>query len=135
MVERYIAPIKKRKDCFGGDILAFAPWNQNALLINACAGSGYAAHKTKAEGIPEVSEWVRGDGIPTGIAERTRHWEIWAWRKVGPRGKRKEWIARVASRQPDGTWREYQILFKRGVILLGGAPMDGPPIDKSGVAR
>jgi hypothetical protein len=53
--------------------------------IQACAGSGHAAHLRKALAEPRLKRWLNADAL----------FEIWSWSKGGPRGKRKTWSVRV----------------------------------------
>lgn len=74
-----------RKDLFGfGDILVLDD-ERGALMIQACAGSGHAAHVAKALAQEKLSLWLA----------RKNRFQIWSWSKRGARGKRKLWTLRA----------------------------------------
>lgn len=105
MVERFIKNHRpdnrkdsrpgNRKDLFGIiDIVAIT--DEHTIGVQACAGSGLAAHRDKMLEHPEaVMRWVR---CPS------RKLELWAWRKLARKGNRI-WFAR----------RE-EVLVENGVI-------------------
>ena len=80
-----------RRDLFGCiDILGV---NGHVLGVQACAGASAAARATKAAQEPRLRAWLEA-----GCA-----FEVWAWRKVGDRGKRKLWaVRRLRARIADG---------------------------------
>ena len=86
IVEKWVAMPSRRVDLFGlVDVLALAGIN-GAVGIQACGASGdAAAHVRKALASPYLIPWLE-----SGLG-----FEIWAWRKVGPRGKRKTWQRRT----------------------------------------
>ena len=106
VVERWNPHAKIRQDLFGCiDILAV---NGHVLGVQACAGSSAAARATKAVAEPRLRTWLEA-----GCA-----FEVWAWRKVGPRGKRKVWaVRRLRARIADG-----EIAFEE---LAAVTPQDG----------
>lgn len=83
----YVGEHGVRQDLFGFmDVIALA----GAILgVQACAGSGMAAHRRKIlEECTEAAEaWLRAGG----------RIEIWAWRKVKVRrgGKAERWEPRI----------------------------------------
>jgi hypothetical protein len=84
IVEKWNPHAKIRQDMGGfADILAWAP-NRGVLAVQATSGSNVAAHVTKLCAVPTVPAWLLS---PARL-------EIWGWRKVGPRGKRKVWEVR-----------------------------------------
>jgi len=93
-VERYIAPIKRRVDLFGFiDIISFdgairiqQPEFQGVLGINACIGKHVEDHWRKTKDLMEFADW---------ISSPYRRFQIWGWRKMGARGKRKTWKGRI----------------------------------------
>jgi hypothetical protein len=86
--EKYSHHTRRRYDAFGfGDVLAVDPGRTGAVLIQATSGDNVASRVKKICG--ECSEsaalWLSaGNAI-----------EVWGWRKVGPRGKRKLWDLRT----------------------------------------
>ena len=86
VVERWNPHSRTRQDLYGtGDVLAF---DQNGtLLVQACAGASTAARCKKAAANPNLAAW---------LSERlARQFVVIAWRKIGPRGKRKTWQPRI----------------------------------------
>mgnify|MGYP000403390693 CR=1 FL=1 len=109
VVERYIAPIKIRKDLFGFiDILSFdgfearlpSPNSRGVLGVQACRGKHVEDRWRKAKDLMEFADW---------ISSPYRRFQIWGWRKMGARGKRKTWKGRIREwSKSDGlTEREY----------------------------
>lgn len=98
IVERWIPQARKRIDLFGIiDILAMK--GRCLLGVQTTSGSNVAAHITKALAEPRLREWLMTNNI----------FEIWGWRKVGPRGKRKLWQVRRVEfflDEGDVTYRE-----------------------------
>lgn len=74
-----------RRDLFHCIDVVALDGQPGVLGIQACAGASAAARVWKLRAIPEARAW---------LAARNRL-EIWAWRKVGPAGKRKLWEVRV----------------------------------------
>ncbi len=86
IVERFNPHVHIRQDAFGFiDVLCWR--GDETLAIQACSGKGDAReHLRKLQTIPRVLHW---------LSSPTRRLEIWAWRKVGAKGKRKLWDCRV----------------------------------------
>ena len=83
VVEKWIPQAMKRIDLFGCiDILAIK--DMTILGIQACAGSSVSVRIAKALAEPRLKIWLL-----TGA-----QFEVWGWRKVGPRNKRKLWQVR-----------------------------------------
>jgi hypothetical protein len=83
VVEKYNHYAKRRFDCFGADIMCIQ--GLKLIAIQTTSGDHHADHLTKALANPEVLAWLRtGNGF-----------EVWSWKKKGPRGKRKLWTSRV----------------------------------------
>ena len=93
IVEKYNAyagPFGRREDLFGIiDVLALDP-DRGVVGIQCCAGSGFAAHRTKIleERHQETHDWLSTPGTAL---------EIWAWRKVKLQrgGKAERWMPKV----------------------------------------
>jgi hypothetical protein len=85
VVERYIPQARRRVDLFGAIDLVALDGLPGVLGIQACSGGDAATRMAKARALPEIAAWV-------GAGNR---FEVWAWRKVGPRGKRKLWEVRI----------------------------------------
>ena len=79
VVERYNPWARKRVDVFGGDILTI-----NGKLIQTTSGDNHSARLTKSLENIDVIEWI----------SHANGFEVWSWRKGGPRGKRKVWTLR-----------------------------------------
>lgn len=74
-----------RKDLFGAiDVIAL-DGQPGSLGIQATSGSNASARLEKAAAIPEIGAWL----------DAGNRFQVWAWRKAGPRGKRKTWQVRV----------------------------------------
>lgn len=85
VVEKWNHHVKIRQDLFGfGDVLCFSPFE--TVLIQCCIGGDAAKRTTKLLSVPASWGWAN-DGARRRI-------QIHAWRKVGPRGKRKKWECR-----------------------------------------
>jgi len=85
IVERWIAPAKKRIDLFGFiDGISINPKHQLHGIIawQACTGGDLAAHlkKIQEECYDAACDWLRSGGLI----------EVWAWRKLSPRGVKRE---------------------------------------------
>lgn len=86
VVERWNPYAKVRHDLFGCiDILAI---NGSAVLgVQATSGSNISARLDKIASLPSSALWRASGGLL----------EVWGWRKVGPRGRRKTWeVRRIA---------------------------------------
>jgi hypothetical protein len=81
VVERWNAHAKIRQDLFGFiDMLAIRT-GERPLGIQATTSSNTAARLAKALALPALKTWL----------EAGCTFEVWAWSKKGPRGKRKLW--------------------------------------------
>lgn len=115
MVERYIAPIKRRVDLFGFiDIISFsgfkAPLQPNdlgVLGVQACRSHHVNDRMRKAQACDKYADW---------ISSVYRRFQVWGWRKTGARGKRKVWHARILEWSKGKKHREEREYFK-GMIL------------------
>lgn len=94
VVERWNPHVHIRQDLFGfADILAVRPESASNLtgrtgdflIVQACAGSGHAAHVAKIRAEPRHVIWLSAGG----------RIQVWSWAKQGARGKRKIWTLRV----------------------------------------
>lgn len=90
VVEKWNPHARIRQDLFGCiDIVAVTPKDDRmfgrTIGIQACAGSSSAARVKKAMAEPRLKAWLDAGNF----------FEVWAWRKVGPRGKRKVWEVRI----------------------------------------
>jgi hypothetical protein len=86
IVEKWIPQTGRRHDMFGlVDVVALNVTARLVLNIQACGLSGdAAAHVRKALASPHLVPLLQCAAF-----------EIWAWRKVGARGKRKLWARRT----------------------------------------
>lgn len=84
VVERFNTFSKKRLDLFGViDIVALSPLGICGVQVTS--GANAAARMTKIREEPLAALWLRAGGALV----------VHAWRKTGPRGKRKLWSLRV----------------------------------------
>ena len=92
VVERWNPHAKIRQDLFGLiDVVAVCPDSQIVWGIQVCGGNGdLAAHFAKAEASPHFA------AVSAGFA-----FQVWTWRKLGARGKRKLWTHTVWQRCAD----------------------------------
>lgn len=85
VVEKWVAPARKRVDAFGfGDIL----WcGEKPTLVQTTTGSNLAARKTKilTECRDAALAWLRCGGAV----------HLHGWSLSGPRGQRKVWSCRI----------------------------------------
>lgn len=87
VVERWNPHARVRQDLWGFcDLLACAA-GRGTIAVQACAGSGLAAHRDKLLAEPRLREWL--------LASKDNRCEVWAWRKLGARGKRKVYEHRI----------------------------------------
>src|SRR5215471_14938678 len=87
VVERWNQFAKRRIDLFNfADLLAFR--GEEILAVQATDGSNVAHRMAKILATPEASDWCMS---------WTRRLEIWGWRKVGARGKRKLYECRIVA--------------------------------------
>ena len=99
IVEKWIAPIKKRQDAFGfADILACRALPTDRLdvngkmvfvvgqvaLIQATDHTSHAKRREKTLSLPEFLKWKQSGGLVF----------LDSWGKKGPRGVRKTWQLR-----------------------------------------
>jgi hypothetical protein len=83
VVESFNAYAGRRIDLFGViDIVAVG--HGHILGVQTTTGSNLSAREAKSLSEPRLLEWLRAGG----------RFELWGWRKVGPRGKRKTWQVR-----------------------------------------
>jgi regulator of sigma D len=83
VVEKWNPHAKIRQDLFGCiDVVACFP---GVLVgVQACAGSSVSARLKKALAEPRLVDWLRAGGA----------FVVHGWRKVGAKGKRKQWDVR-----------------------------------------
>ena len=87
VVERWNQYARVRQDLLGfGDILAIR--DNLCLMVQCCAMASRTARLNKILSEPKAQAWL---GVPGHLIE------IHAWRKVGPRGKRKTWKCDVTN--------------------------------------
>lgn len=85
VVEHWNPFARIRQDLFGFiDVLAVR--QDEILAIQTTSGSNVAARIQKIAANPAYRIW---------LASPSRRLEVWGWRKVGPRGKRKMWEVRI----------------------------------------
>lgn len=85
VVERWNQWAKVRQDLFGMiDVLAV---RQNEVLGVQCTTGSNASDR--------VAKLLANAAHSVWCASPSRRLEVWAWRKVGPRGKRKTWECRI----------------------------------------
>jgi hypothetical protein len=84
IVERWLAPARKRVDLFGFiDLIAIR--KGEILAVQATSDSNIAAHLTKAKALSTLRSWFLAGG----------KFHVIGWGKKGPRGKRKLWVPRI----------------------------------------
>lgn len=69
------------------DVMAFHPDRPGVLAIQATTAANLGAREVKAKAEPRAALWCRA-----GMGRRL---QLWGWRKVGERGKRKRWAPRI----------------------------------------
>jgi hypothetical protein len=74
-----------RRDLFHCVDLVALDGQPGSLGIQATSGANAAARLTKARELPELRAWLAAGN----------RFQVWGWRKVGARGKRKTWDVRV----------------------------------------
>jgi hypothetical protein len=105
VVEHYSVFGRVRQDLFGfADILGYK--GEEILAVQTTSGANVAARIDKLLKMPVVEEWCKS---------WTRRLEVWGWRKVGKRGKRKKWECRVVA---------IEFTLEEGVIARGYAADD-----------
>lgn len=87
-----------RVDLFGVVDIAAIKSGQPLLGVQACSGSGHAAHRKKALAEPRLRIYLAGIG---------NVFEIWSWSQKGPRGEKKKWAVRREAITLD-QWEEAQ---------------------------
>lgn len=93
VVERWNPYAKVRHDLFGCiDIVVLDGLGGGPLGVQVTSGSNVAARLTKARAEPRITAWLQAPA----------RFEVWGYRKVGPRGKRKVWDLRRESIDSDG---------------------------------
>lgn len=84
VVERYNRFARVRQDLFGFiDLLAMK--RDHLLAVQTTSGPNASARVKKIENTQAASLWLESP---------SRNIEVHAWRKTGPRGKRKTWQCR-----------------------------------------
>lgn len=103
VTERWNAYAKIRQDLFGFvDVLAVAA-GRGALAVQCTSGPHVADRVLKIRDLPAVRAWL----------ESPAKLEVWGWRKVGPRGKRKLWeVRRVMLGIADGRVVEAEVAVR-----------------------
>jgi hypothetical protein len=82
VVERRLPRCFISVDLFGCiDIVGIKADVQGVLGIQTTSGSNAAARFKKAVAVPELRTWLQAGNA----------FEVWSWRKGGPRGARKVW--------------------------------------------
>lgn len=101
MVERFNSYAKIRIDLFGIIDLIWIPSDHSAIYgIQATSGDNVAHRSEKALQEPRLRAWLRATG----------RFEVWGWRKLGDRGKRKLWsLRRVGFSLTDAGVETYEI--------------------------
>mgnify|MGYP003147672179 CR=1 FL=1 len=85
VVERYIAPIKQRKDFLGFiDILCLRPDEKGMVGIQSTSGTNFRSRLKKALQLDTLDLFINNGNI----------FEVHGWAKKGPRNKRKTWQCR-----------------------------------------
>jgi hypothetical protein len=97
VVEKWIPQVKRRRDCFGFDVLAARPamrypatvdggWAQSGgvLGVQATSAANHSSRKAKLLKNAEAANWVAAGG----------RLEVWSWRKSS-RAQRPQWICRT----------------------------------------
>tara|TARA_R100000306_G_C4380997_1_gene144346 strand:+ start:6862 stop:7236 length:375 start_codon:yes stop_codon:yes gene_type:complete len=86
VVERWIAPARRRVDMFGFADLVALP-NGGITAIQVTSGSNHASHRTKITGCPDALKWLDLGGLI----------ELWSWRKLKVKrgGKAVRWTPRI----------------------------------------
>ncbi len=101
VVERFNSYAKIRIDLFGIIDLIWIPSDHSAIYgIQATSGDNVAHRSEKALQEPRLRAWLRATG----------RFEVWGWRKLGDRGKRKLWsLRRVGFSLTDAGVETYEI--------------------------
>jgi hypothetical protein len=77
--ERFVAPLRQRRDLFGiADICAAHPGERVLLLVQATTAAHVADRLTRARGRPELAAWLRAGGAfqVWGWANRRGRWQV-----------------------------------------------------------
>jgi hypothetical protein len=98
VVEKWIPQVKRRRDCFGFDVLAckarhsaiWAPQHpdEGMLGVQATSAANHSSRKAKLLKNAEAANWVAAGG----------RLEVWSWRKSS-RAQRPQWICRTEELQ------------------------------------
>jgi hypothetical protein len=99
VVEKWIPQVKRRRDCFGFDVLACAPLSNQwyagyampatgILGIQATSAANHSSRKAKLLKNAEAANWVAAGG----------RLAVWSWRKSS-RAQRPQWICRTEELQ------------------------------------
>jgi hypothetical protein len=95
VVEKWIPQVKRRRDCFGFDVLAckaagrfehsYAQWPEGCIVgVQATSAANHSSRKAKLLKNAEAANWVAAGG----------RLEVWSWRKSS-RAQRPQWICRT----------------------------------------
>jgi hypothetical protein len=93
VVEKWIPQVKRRRDCFGFDVLACSAGLRNPccaaiasciLGVQATSAANHSSRKAKLLKNAEAANWVAAGG----------RLEVWSWRKSS-RAQRPQWICRT----------------------------------------
>jgi hypothetical protein len=95
VVEKWIPQVKRRRDCFGFDVLAcrsgranqYPEWpmyHHTILGVQATSAANHSSRKAKLLKNAEAANWVAAGG----------RLEVWSWRKSS-RAQRPQWICRT----------------------------------------
>ena len=85
VVERYIAPIKQRKDFLGFiDILGLRSGDKGMLGVQSTSGANFSSRLKKSLSLDTLDLFIHNGNI----------FEVHGWAKRGARGKRKTWQCR-----------------------------------------
>jgi hypothetical protein len=94
VVEKWIPQVKRRRDCFGFDVLACKPMptghfqmdprGDGIIGVQATSAANHSSRKAKLLKNAEAANWVAAGG----------RLEVWSWRKSS-RAQRPRWICRT----------------------------------------
>tara|TARA_Y100000590_G_scaffold468593_1_gene651946 strand:- start:2589 stop:2966 length:378 start_codon:yes stop_codon:yes gene_type:complete len=85
VVERYIAPIKQRKDFLGFiDILCLKPDEKGMVGVQSTSGGNFNSRLKKSLSMETLDLFIKNGNV----------FEVHGWAKRGARGKRKTWQCR-----------------------------------------
>lgn len=93
VVEKWIPQTRIRQDLFGViDIVAVGLGGILGVQATSGTGGNASARVNKSLSEPRLKLWLAAGG----------RFEVWAWAKLGPRGKMKRWKARRLEITLDG---------------------------------